>query len=567
MVSASSASVAANKGKAPAISASEENLRIVRETIESVVIAFILAFLFKTFAAEMFVIPTGSMAPTLQGRHKDLKCPQCGFRYRTSASAEVNTETNVPIPGMEVKQTICPMCRFRCPVLLEEPNGMTRDNPSGNFRSPLDWKGNSYNGDRIVVAKFIYDISDPKRWDVVVFKYPEGAKINYIKRLVGLPNETVKIIDGDIYVKADGEKDFHIARKPPGKVHAMLQDVYDNDYVLDPLIEHGWPERWRPWTPGDAAGSWKHPLNAEQKPNRKVYELDGKATGQQWLRFVNTPPDENVCNRVWDEQNKTWLNGTASGSEIEKATGPVRDFCAYNANEDERGSNDVTDLAVECQARIDAAQGSMTLELVKKGHRCQCRFDLKSGDAALSVSGLPDYALTAKAALTPGEHKLLLANVDSQLLLWVDDKLIEFTGGGENGSGYPPFTSEQVVALVPVVGSESVTDDAPAGIAVDGVAARVEHLRILRDVFYTPGERMRWYSERNEANVGPNKFWMLGDNSPQSSDGRVWGTVDRNLLTGKALFIYWPHSFDHTSADGGMWFPFFPNFGRMGRVR
>ena len=39
----------------------------IRETVESIVIAFVLAFLFRTFEAEAFVIPTGSMAPTLMG--------------------------------------------------------------------------------------------------------------------------------------------------------------------------------------------------------------------------------------------------------------------------------------------------------------------------------------------------------------------------------------------------------------------------------------------------------------------------------------------------------------------
>ena len=48
----------------------------IRETIESIAIAFVLAFLFRTFEAEAFVIPTGSMAPTLMGRHKDVICPE-----------------------------------------------------------------------------------------------------------------------------------------------------------------------------------------------------------------------------------------------------------------------------------------------------------------------------------------------------------------------------------------------------------------------------------------------------------------------------------------------------------
>src|SRR3989304_2288271 len=62
-----------------------------RETIESIVIAFILAFLFRTFEAEAFVIPTGSMAPALQGRHKEVACPQCGYTYRTGASIDETT--------------------------------------------------------------------------------------------------------------------------------------------------------------------------------------------------------------------------------------------------------------------------------------------------------------------------------------------------------------------------------------------------------------------------------------------------------------------------------------------
>src|SRR3954469_21522984 len=60
----------------------------IRETVESIVIAFVLAFFFRTFEAEAFVIPTGSMAPTLMGRHKDVVCPKCNCRYQVSASEE-----------------------------------------------------------------------------------------------------------------------------------------------------------------------------------------------------------------------------------------------------------------------------------------------------------------------------------------------------------------------------------------------------------------------------------------------------------------------------------------------
>jgi signal peptidase I len=62
---------------------------------------------------------------------------------------------------------------------------------------------------------------------------------------------------------------------------------------------------------------------------------------------------------------------------------------------------------------------------------------------------------------------------------------------------------------------------------------------------------------------------MLGDNSPASSDARLWNGekyVARELLIGQALFIFWPHSF-HQIPGTGIPFPFFPNFARMGLIR
>jgi len=60
----------------------------------------------------------------------------------------------------------------------------------------------------------------------------------------------------------------------------------------------------------------------------------------------------------------------------------------------------------------------------------------------------------------------------------------------------------------------------------------------------------------------------MGDNSPQSQDARVWKArfpetdpfVKRDLLTGKALLIYWPHAWRRP-------IPFLPNFRRMGLIR
>ena len=99
---------------------------------------------------------------------------------------------------------------------------------------PKDPEDRSYNGDRILVGKFPYDFVEPQRWDIVVFKYPGDAKTNYIKRLVGLPGETVHIEHGDIFTKHE-DSALEIQRKPPAKQRAMAQIVYDNDYIVEDI--------------------------------------------------------------------------------------------------------------------------------------------------------------------------------------------------------------------------------------------------------------------------------------------------------------------------------------------
>src|SRR5213595_10211 len=58
----------------------------IKETIESILVAFILAFVFRAFVVEAFVIPSGSMAPTLLGAHMRFRCPDCGWRFDVNYS-------------------------------------------------------------------------------------------------------------------------------------------------------------------------------------------------------------------------------------------------------------------------------------------------------------------------------------------------------------------------------------------------------------------------------------------------------------------------------------------------
>lgn len=57
-----------------------------------------------------------------------------------------------------------------------------------------------YHGEYLFIEKVSYRLHEPKRGDVIVFKYPNNPNINYIKRIVGLPGETISIKDGKVYI-------------------------------------------------------------------------------------------------------------------------------------------------------------------------------------------------------------------------------------------------------------------------------------------------------------------------------------------------------------------------------
>lgn len=58
-------------------------------------------------------------------------------------------------------------------------------------------------GDNLIVEKISYRFRDPERYDVIVFPYQHAENIFYIKRIIGLPGETVQIIDGYVYINGE----------------------------------------------------------------------------------------------------------------------------------------------------------------------------------------------------------------------------------------------------------------------------------------------------------------------------------------------------------------------------
>ena len=61
-----------------------------------------------------------------------------------------------------------------------------------------------HDGDNLIVDKLSYRFRDPKRFEIIVFPYSHKENTYYIKRIIGLPGETVQVKDGYVYI--DGEK-------------------------------------------------------------------------------------------------------------------------------------------------------------------------------------------------------------------------------------------------------------------------------------------------------------------------------------------------------------------------
>src|SRR5262249_8039919 len=218
----------------------------------------------------------------------EVECPQCHFKFPVNCSSEVEPP---PSQRRPVTQCVCPNCRYEI--------DFARDRVTVGPQT----------GDRVLVDKTLYDLlQEPGRFDVVVFKYPgkdgnhdgpqkEHVPMNYIKRLIGKPGETIAIYRGDLYrttdlayphhvrptnpdelrrdmlegdesAKAlfehqllnqfrDEGKGFQIIRKDPDKILALMRIVYDNDHQAADL--RTLPSRW------SGEGSWVPDSTAQPK--------------------------------------------------------------------------------------------------------------------------------------------------------------------------------------------------------------------------------------------------------------------------------------------------------------
>src|SRR6266446_8101506 len=117
----------AGRAKAPkSAAAAAEPKDSLREVVETVVFVVVLVLLLKSFVAEAFVIPTGSMAETLYGYQKLVTCPKCKYEFPVNCSCEVDPQQGPPTP---VVACTCPSCLYHIDFVNEgiDPSWHTGD--------------------------------------------------------------------------------------------------------------------------------------------------------------------------------------------------------------------------------------------------------------------------------------------------------------------------------------------------------------------------------------------------------------------------------------------------------
>ncbi|MCR4290983.1 MAG: S26 family signal peptidase [Candidatus Scalindua sp.] len=471
-----------------------------RENIESILIAVALAFVLRIFVVEAFKIPTGSMAPTLLGVHKDVKCPNCNWKFKS------NHNNNY---------VICSNCFYKIHI-----------SDNGN-------RG----GSRILVNKFSYDFAKPRRWDVAVFKYPFGdvtcmscgfsssqsmmcekctnspkienflkskvneyfkrpfginqyhkvvckscntvgaifceqcgstnvhvVRKNYIKRLIGLPEEKLQVVNGDIYI------DDKIARKPEKVQDALWVPIFDSNYPAKQEIIENWEVQ---------DGNWD--ISKEQ-----LHLIKPDGIGQKsYITFKRNITDNSV----------------------------------YNSEITDVVSADVM-LAFNVIATGNSGGISILLEENEKTYEVFVRSRGEKKESYIKISG-SIVASNADAFIESEKVcRVEFSNADNEIILKLNDSVVFSHTYDTDLSSLDGYTKSSKLKF--------------GGINTDAI---FKNILISRDVYYS--ETGEW-GTYNPVEIGEKQYFFLGDNSRNSNDSRYWKFVPESNMVGRAFMVFWP---------------------------
>lgn len=398
------------------------------------------------------IVVGGSMFPTLVGEHLASNCPDCGFAFLADAGG-------IPRSG----KLVCPNCGFaeiaarsatrRAATQIEVDEGRR----------------------------------EPDRGELICYRQAGSDRIA-IKRVVGLPGETVELLDGQIWI--DGRR----LNFPRGTAGPWIH-VYDS--------------RWQPAPRADLQNRW-----LPQNPEASHWQR--KANAYEW-RAANPQ----VGGRGTDERAETdWLEyqhwRCFAHRGRRDAPFPIEDHYGFNQAL-ARTLNDV----LEWDLTLDLSLGAGSALVVKLAGNPEIEIRL-STDFENHVGR---YQWTSGERSGEGSIKLASPqNGESAMALRLEWRTL-------GGVSQLSLGGKPIAKLPPQIRSDPPAAPAPIA-AVGARRGRVEisRLTIQRDVFYEGGGgTTRWA-------LGADEYLVLGDNPPISRDSRQLDPplIDRSEILGIA---------------------------------
>ena len=436
--------------------------------------------------------PSRSCVPAEVGKHLDVTCEECGFSFACGAAE-----------NQAIGDAVCPNCqRLGC-----DPQSRQK----------------VVSGDRLMVFKGAYLFNNPNRWDVAVFRHPRLSSQAYVKRIVGLPGETVQLRNGDLYING------HLVRKTLPQQHAVAVLVYDADFPSPQL-----PPRWK----------------AASAP-----QTDWKQIGTQFLLVPSIPQQgmEGPGAFDWLIYQHGWrLLGTTRQAD----EAPIADSLAYNTQTRRvEDVSTVTDVMLTCTLRV-AGPGRLALHASDGRDHFDVQLQPSNRQAVLLHNGREVLRATAGADFLQQSTEVVLSIIDRQLLFSLNGQQV-----------FPAYPFGEIFSLPPA------PDTRPLAIGAEGLSVEVEHLKVYRDIYYTqPGrsfEAMRshvnYWGVTQPHQLGRDEFFGLGDNSAASEDSRLWTcgpAVHRRSLIGRPMFVHLPYR-----ATNNQWRIQVPDFAKIRYIR